>query len=62
MVIIGLLCLVIFGPSKLPRRARDLGRFVNEARLQLDEFKAEISSTEVEGKEDSRRRKKGRPT
>lgn len=56
MVIIGLLCLVIFGPSKLPRMARDLGRFVNEARLQLDEFKAEISSTEEEDKQNSRRR------
>lgn len=31
MVIIGLLFLVIFGPSKLPGMARDLGRFVSGA-------------------------------
>ncbi len=57
MVIIGLLCLVIIGPSNLPRMARDLGRFVNEARLQLEEFKAETYSTEEEDKQNSRRRK-----
>lgn len=61
MVIIGLLFLVIFGPSKLPRMARDLGRFVNEARLQLDEFKGEIVSADEEDEEDSRLRKKARP-
>lgn len=61
MVIVGLLFLVIFGPSKLPRMARDLGRFVNEARLQLDEFKGEIVSADEEDEEDSRLRKKARP-
>ena len=45
------------GPSNLPRMARDLGRFVNEARLQLEEFKADIYSTEEEDKQNSRRRK-----
>ena len=43
MIIIGLLLLVIFGPSKLPQMARDLGRFVNEARRSVDEFKSELT-------------------
>jgi sec-independent protein translocase protein TatB len=42
LIIIGLLFLVIFGPSKLPQMARDLGRFVNEARRSVDEFKSEL--------------------
>ena len=29
LIVIGLLVLVIFGPSKLPQMARDLGWFVN---------------------------------
>jgi sec-independent protein translocase protein TatB len=44
LVIIGLLVLVIFGPSKLSQMARDLGRFVNEARRSADEFKSELVS------------------
>jgi sec-independent protein translocase protein TatB len=44
MVIIGLLFLVLFGPSKLPQMARDLGRFVNEARRSIDEFKEELTA------------------
>ncbi|HZY57091.1 MAG TPA: twin-arginine translocase TatA/TatE family subunit, partial [Rubrobacteraceae bacterium] len=44
LVIIGLLVLVIFGPSKLSQMARDLGRFVNEARRSVDEFKGELVS------------------
>ena len=43
IIIIGLLFLVIFGPSKLPQMARDLGRFVNEARRSVDEFKSELT-------------------
>ena len=42
MIIIGLLFLVIFGPSKLPQMARDLGKFVNEARRSMDEFKGDL--------------------
>ncbi len=45
MVIIGLLFLVVFGPSKLPGMARDLGRFVSGARRHVDEFKSELTST-----------------
>ena len=44
MVIIALLFLVLFGPSKLPQMARDLGRFVNEARRSIDEFKEELTA------------------
>ena len=46
MIIIGLLFLVIFGPSKLPQMARDLGKFVNGARRSMDEFKGELLSDE----------------
>ena len=42
IVIIGLIFLVVFGPSKLPQMARDLGRFVSEARRSMDEFKGEL--------------------
>ena len=56
MVIIGLLFLVLFGPSKLPQMARDLGRFVNEARRSIDEFKEELTAEhdedDKENKED----------
>jgi sec-independent protein translocase protein TatB len=46
MIIIGLLFLVVFGPSKLPQMARDLGKFVNGARRSMDEFKGELLSDE----------------
>jgi TatA/E family protein of Tat protein translocase len=42
MVIIGLLLLIVFGPSKLPSMARDVGRFVNQARRYKDEFQSEL--------------------
>lgn len=45
MVIIGLIFLVIFGPSKLPGMARDFGRFVSGAHRYVDEFKSELTST-----------------
>jgi Tat protein translocase TatB subunit len=51
MVIIGLLLLVIFGPSKLPGMARDLGRFVNEARRSVEEFKEDLTSEEGDDRE-----------
>jgi sec-independent protein translocase protein TatB len=58
LVIIGLLFLVIFGPSKLPQMARDLGRFVNEARRSVDEFKTELMLSDDE--DDNRRPKRKR--
>ena len=57
IVIIGLLVLVIFGPSALPKMARDLGRFVSEARRSIDEFKEELTAAEDE-EEDKPRRKR----
>ena len=44
MVIIGLIFLVIFGPGSLPKMAKDLGRFVGEARRAIDDFKEEITA------------------
>ncbi len=58
MVLVGLLCLVIFGPSKLPGMARDLGRFVNEARRSVDEFKGELMLDD--DKDEDRRPKRKR--
>ena len=52
IVIIGLLFLVIFGPSKLPQMARDLGRFVGEARRSIDEFKDELTAASDDDEED----------
>jgi Tat protein translocase TatB subunit len=52
MIIIGLLFLVIFGPSKLPQMARDLGKFVKGARRSMDEFKGELLSDEDDEDED----------
>ncbi len=57
IVIIGLLVLVIFGPSALPKMARDLGRFVSEARRSIDEFKEELTAAE-DDEEDKPRRKR----
>lgn len=42
MVLVGLLFLIIFGPSKIPDMARDLGRFVNVARRSVEEFKEDL--------------------
>jgi sec-independent protein translocase protein TatB len=60
IIIIGLLFLVIFGPSKLPQMARDLGRFVSEARRSMDEFKGELllGDEEDEDKDRSPKRKR----
>jgi sec-independent protein translocase protein TatB len=55
MVIIGLIFLVIFGPSSLPRMAKDVGRFVAEARRAIDDFKDEITAAgEEDDKEDDK--------
>jgi sec-independent protein translocase protein TatB len=57
IIIIGLLFLVIFGPSKLPQMARDLGRFVGEARRSIDEFRDELTAADDEDEEDKKRKK-----
>ena len=43
LMVIGLLFLVIFGPGKLPQMARELGRFANQARSAMEEFKSDIT-------------------
>ena len=58
LIVIGLLVLVIFGPSKLPQMARDFGRFVNEARRSVDEFKDELVSANEEDEETQAKRKR----
>ncbi len=58
MVIIGLLFLVLFGPSKLPQMARDLGRFVNEARRSIDEFKEELTAEYDEDDKENKENKR----
>lgn len=55
VVVIALLFLLIFGPSKLPQMARDIGRFVGEARRSIDEFKEELTA-EHHDEDDQRRR------
>lgn len=55
-VVIGLLFLVVFGPVKLPGMARDFGRFVNEARRHVDEFKSELTSTANDSSSNATRR------
>jgi TatA/E family protein of Tat protein translocase len=55
MVVIGLLFLIIFGPSKLPQMARDLGQFVDEARRAVDGFKEDLILAE----EDRRKPEEG---
>jgi sec-independent protein translocase protein TatB len=44
LVIVGLIFLVLFGPSSLPKMAKDIGRFVGEARRAIDDFKEEITA------------------
>lgn len=56
IVIIAVLFLVIFGPSKLPQMARDIGKFVAEARRSIDEFKGELTA---DLDEDEKPRKNG---
>ena len=56
IIIIGLIFLVVFGPRKLPQMARDFGRFVNDARRSMDEFKSELISDEDEDSRPKRKR------
>ena len=48
MVIIGLIVLVIFGPKNLPGMARDVGRFVSDARRSVEDFKEDLVSENPE--------------
>jgi TatA/E family protein of Tat protein translocase len=58
LVIIGLIFLVIFGPGSLPKMARDLGRFVNEARGAIDEFKEELAASGDDDEDDDEKKKR----
>jgi sec-independent protein translocase protein TatB len=55
MVIIGLIFLVIFGPGSLPKMARDMGRFVSEARRAIDDFKEEITAAGEDDEDEDKR-------
>ena len=44
LMIVALLFLVVFGPRKASGMARDLGRFVNEARRPVEEVKSELTA------------------
>lgn len=57
IVFIALIFLIIFGPGSLPKMARDVGRFVTEARRAVDEFKEEITSA-ADDEEDDHRKKR----
>jgi Sec-independent protein translocase protein TatA len=46
LVVIVLLLLVVFGPGKAMSMVRDLGRFISEARSQVEEFKDELLDEE----------------
>jgi Tat protein translocase TatB subunit len=54
MVIIAVVFLIIFGPSKLPQMARDVGKFMAQARGAIDDFKSELTLEESEEKEKRR--------
>lgn len=58
IIVIALVFLIIFGPGSLPKMARDVGRFVTEARRAVDDFKEEITSAgEDDDDEDDRRKR-----
>ncbi len=56
MVIIAVIFLVIFGPGSLPKMARDMGRFVSEARKAVDDFKDELTSSDYDDDDDDRKK------
>jgi sec-independent protein translocase protein TatB len=58
IIVIALIFLVIFGPNSLPKMARDLGRFVSEARRAVDDFKDEITSAADDDDDEDHRRKR----
>ncbi len=47
LLIIGLLIVVVFGPLKAAGMARELGRFVNGAKRNVEEFKDELLTEEI---------------
>ena len=55
---IALIFLLIFGPGSLPKMARDVGRFVSEARRAVDDFKDEITSAADDDDDEDHRKKR----
>ena len=53
MLVIVLLLLVVFGSGKAVGMARDLGRFANTARNQVEEFKDDLLSPQEDGDDHS---------
>ncbi len=47
LLIIGLLALIVFGPTRAASMARDFGRFVSGAQDTVEDFKGELLSEEV---------------
>jgi len=47
LVVVVLIAMVVLGPRRLTQMARELGRFVSEARHSIDEFKEELGAEEV---------------
>lgn len=58
IVFIALLYLLIFGPGSLPKMARDVGRFVTEARRAVDDFKDEITAANDDDDDEDDRKKR----
>jgi sec-independent protein translocase protein TatB len=58
IVVIALIFLIIFGPSSLPKMARDLGRFVTEARRAVDDFKEEIAAADDDDEDEDHRQRR----
>ena len=44
ILLVSLLLLVLFGPTRLPEMARDLGSFARKAQDIVDEFKSDLAS------------------
>jgi Sec-independent protein translocase protein TatA len=51
VVVIVLLLVVVFGPGKAVGMVRDLGRFADTARGQVEEFKDDLLSPQEDGSE-----------
>lgn len=58
VVFIAVLYLLIFGPGSLPKMARDVGRFVTEARRAVDDFKDEITAAGDDDEDEDDRKKR----
>jgi Sec-independent protein translocase protein TatA len=57
LIVIVFLLLIVFGPQKLGGIAKDVGRWVNEARGSIEEFKEELASPGKGEHQDDCRRK-----